>query len=340
MRKLILLFSVAGLAIACDEHPTAPGDSPSLAYGVPGAPADPGPAPGMGHGPPRPVVIDFETPALSGWTKLIGPDFVDEASGVRFTPVPIRGWTDIVIGLTPNELTSACVPGDNRDQTLGTGRGEILGFSGLVGAGRSGTDECESACGGPPRACGLVIQQRNQFVDRGLGGRTELRESLRCNHPCRLVIGAQHYHEPGHRRVSAGAEIGNRLCGHQRADPVLSAHQRQQQAQRELGVQVDCAPEPVAYGDLPGVAGVREHANQPAKACRGLGPALAAAGRGRRPVCGVAGPRCERESPQKPDHDPDAQETRAKRARLRHPVPFRFGARAPLIGRTGRQPDR
>jgi hypothetical protein len=132
MKRLLLFCTVAGLLVACDEHPTAPDTDPLVAYGVPGAPEAPGAPPGMGHGPPRPVVVDFESPALTGWEKLIVPEFTDEASGIRFAPIPIGGWTDVVTGLTPNELTSACVPGDRRDQVLGTGRGESLGFSGFA----------------------------------------------------------------------------------------------------------------------------------------------------------------------------------------------------------------
>ncbi len=127
MKRLLLFCTVAGLLVACDEHPTAPDTDPLVAYGVPGAPEAPGAPPGMGHGPPRPVVVDFESPALTGWEKLI-VQFTDEASGIRFAPIPIGGWTDVATGLTPNELTSACVPGDRRDRFSAREEGNHSGF--------------------------------------------------------------------------------------------------------------------------------------------------------------------------------------------------------------------
>lgn len=132
--RTVQMLALASLVLAgCSDHPLGPDETsdlmtPTLAKGIPGPPVDPGPAPGMGHGPPAPVVIDFETPDLDG-RKLPGDEFVDPVTGTRFTPIQLAPWNDFVVGVTPNSGTSACVPGDLSDQTLGTGRAGSLGYS-------------------------------------------------------------------------------------------------------------------------------------------------------------------------------------------------------------------
>jgi hypothetical protein len=127
--RILLAIALVMLVASCDDHPTDPG------LGSTGLDqfAAVGPPLGLGGGPPSPRLIDFENPDLGGGKEPL-ERFVDSATGIEFTAVQIDPFDDFVVGIVPNGATSACVPGDPLNQTLGTGRATSPGSLGFAAA--------------------------------------------------------------------------------------------------------------------------------------------------------------------------------------------------------------
>jgi len=127
MRSLLTVALVA-LVASCGAHPTDPGHTSAGPSQLAAAESPLG----LGGGPPSPRLVDFETPDLGGGTEQF-LRFVDSATGIAFTAVQVAPLNDFVVGIVPNGWTSACVPGDLANQTLGTGRASQPGSVGLAG---------------------------------------------------------------------------------------------------------------------------------------------------------------------------------------------------------------
>ena len=86
----------------------------------------PGPGPRISPLGLLPNAIDFESPALDRSFRRIVNPYVDEDTGVTFTPGPIPGPTagfgiNAVVGLVKNSATSACTEPRDDNQRLAAG---------------------------------------------------------------------------------------------------------------------------------------------------------------------------------------------------------------------------
>lgn len=128
MRRVLLAAGLTAVFTACERHPTDTGPISVVTRGhEAGAPL------GLGHGPPTPRVVDFETPNLGGGKEPV-ERFVDPSTGIAFTAVQEGPFDDWIVGIVPNSGTSACVPVDLDNQTMGTGRASHPGSLGFAGA--------------------------------------------------------------------------------------------------------------------------------------------------------------------------------------------------------------
>ncbi len=81
------------------------------------------------------------------------------------------------------------------------------------GACRRRPDVRECARGLAPHLRGLVVEDVDQRVDRGLGTRANAREALGGHCALVRVRGSKHDDQPRHRDVCAGSDPSHRLCG-------------------------------------------------------------------------------------------------------------------------------
>jgi hypothetical protein len=84
--------------------------------------------------PSRPVTINFEIPSLGVTEREIVSPYTDSVAGVTFTAEPSAGFSDAVVGLVKNRVTSACVEPADVNQKLGTGR-QAFAPGGSIGLG-------------------------------------------------------------------------------------------------------------------------------------------------------------------------------------------------------------